>query len=159
MPPRMPASWGFFVDSVCARRLASSGVKARVILIAVLVLLGAAGLAQASGSIATATIYSPLPVSTGACYIRNVGKTPVTLNVQISGYFDGSNLVPSFQNCNDAPLPAGATCVVLVDLSGGSQAGCVATATSGSAKNLRGTLELRSSSGGGLHVVDASDLR
>lgn len=134
--------------------------------LAAAVCLTAAGVAQA------ATISSPaLPTlhatdfeggnlfnTTGACYVRNVGKTPISLEVKFFQNF-GSELAASFQNCNQAPLAAGRTCVALVnDLPDDVVFSCSAT-IAGSAKNVRASVEQRGITVNGLEVLLAEDLR
>jgi hypothetical protein len=118
--------------------------------------------ASASFSHAAQTITSPgLPTGTntaGACYIRNVGATPVSLQVTALLNFSPGFITPSFQNCNDAPLPAGRTCVLLVnDLPDDVAFSCSAVASS--AKNLRAAAELRAITSSGLIVLLAEELR
>jgi hypothetical protein len=101
-------------------------------------LVGTTGRAHAAQ-----TISSPLVLWTGqlGCYVRNVGATPITVNVQLIA-IDGTAITPTFEDCNAAALAGGATCVVLASPATTAWAACSATA-SRSAKNLRGTLELR----------------
>lgn len=52
----------------------------------------------------------------GACYVRNIGVNPISLQVTMPENFNpGFLIAPSFENCNAAPLPAGRTCVFIVD--------------------------------------------
>jgi len=129
-------------------------------------------LTAGAGVVQAATISSPaLPTlhatdfeggnlfnTTGACYVRNVGKTPISLEVKFFQNF-GSELVASFQNCNQAPLAAGRTCVALVnDLPDDVVFSCSAN-IAGSAKNVRGSLEQRGITVNGLEVLVAEELR
>jgi hypothetical protein len=102
-------------------------------------LLGIAGPARADQ-----TISSPLLPWSGqlACYVRNVGKTPVTVNVQLFGS-DAIAITPTFDDCNDGPLASGVTCVLLRDAPPTIFTAACSATTSGRAKNLRGTLEMR----------------
>lgn len=120
-------------------------------------LLGSTGLSQAG------TIASPaFPTGTeaeAACYVRNVGTTPISVEVTTFENF-GVELAPTFDNCNGAPLAAGRTCVLLVNptfLPDDVTVACSAV-TSGSKTNLRGTLELRDALDN-LKVFIAEDLR
>lgn len=130
-------------------------MKTYAVLTAAASLLGITGLSHA------AQISSPLlPTGTGtsgACYIRNVGSSPISLQATISQNVDFPVIV-NFQNCNNAPLPAGRTCVVLVnDLPDDVFFSCSAV-VDGSAKNLRGTVEVRDISPI-LKVLAAEELR
>jgi len=120
------------------------------------VLLSTPGFALAGKTIASPPVFcGVLPSPQAACYIRNVGPLPVAITVQVTGE-NGTPRVPSFENCNGSPLAAGRTCVVLAPLVEYTQfAACSATA-SGSAKRLRGTVEVRD---GFFTVVSAQDLR
>lgn len=135
-------------------------------------LAAAACLCIAAAAAQAATISSPaLPTlhatdfeggnlinTTGACYVRNVGKGPVAVQVKFSQNF-GSDLPASFQNCNQAPLPPGRTCVALInDLPDDVVFSCSATIT-GSAKNVRATIEQRGITVNGFEVIAAEDLR
>jgi hypothetical protein len=137
-------------------------MKAYATLTAAACLVGLTSLCQAGQIVSPA-----LPTDTntaGACYIRNLQSTPISLQVQLfqSSTFD---IPPTFENCNTAPLAAGRTCVVLVnDLPDGVHFACSATASSVLDKHLRkrvrGTVELRTIlPGGGLQVRIAEDLR
>ena len=100
--------------------------------------------------------------NSAACYIRNSGNTAVAVQVKIYDNFGPNNpLTPSFQNCNNAPLPAGRTCVVLVSVSGlpdSSFVGCMVTGDA--LGKIRGTLEIRESTPGlPFRVTVAEDLR
>jgi hypothetical protein len=84
---------------------------------------------------------SPLPTNTnssGGCYIRNTGTTPVDVEVSL---FANNGVVVTFDGCNTAPLAGGRTCVVLASLPDDSYAACSVSA--GSVLKLRGTLEVR----------------
>jgi hypothetical protein len=114
--------------------------KKYAVLIAALV-LGSSSLAHAG------QILSPgLPTgigSAGACYVRNTGTTPVTVQVTL---FSNNSIVAAeyHDHCSIAPLHPGHTCLVVVDaLPDASFAAC--RATSGSVAKLRGTLEIRQS--------------
>jgi hypothetical protein len=131
-------------------------MKTYAVLPAAVALLGLTSLAPA------AQLLSP-PLATGvnaagACYFRNVGPTPITLHVKALSNFTPDFITPDFQNCNDAPLAAGHTCVLLVDdLPDDTTFACAAKVT-GSAKNLRTSIEIRDL-GNGLKVLLADQLR
>lgn len=118
-------------------------------------LAGVTATASAAGTIATTLEYLGVGAQ-GACYIRNVGPRPASIDVEVDDSTD--RLTPAFDGCNGAPLGSGATCVVLFQRSRTASIGCSATTRSGSAKNLRGTLEIRDTNGG-LHTTGAVDLR
>jgi len=114
-------------------------------------LFGLTEVTYAGQTIASAPV---LNNTTVACYVRNVGTIPVSITVLITDETGTPLLNPSFQNC-DVPLAPGRTCVVLAG-SGAAFLACSATVSSGSARNLRGTVEARSA---GLHVTHAEELR
>jgi hypothetical protein len=124
--------------------------------------LVASSLAVAAPSPAGQRISSPaLPTevnNASACYIRNVGPVPVSLQAKLYQYF-GSDLAPSYDGCNGTPLAPGRSCVLLVnDLPDDVIVACAAD-VAGSAKFLRGTLELRQITSSGLVTLIAADLR
>src|SRR5215510_14962043 len=127
-------------------------MKAHVGVALGLSLLSSTGFAHAGQTIASPPVLQHA-LSGAACYVRNVGTRPVSVTVQITNEA-GASLTPSFQNC-DVPILPGRTCVVLAVNGRGGFAGCSAMA-SGSAKQLRGTMESRDSN---LDVVHAEDLR
>ena len=126
-------------------------------LLAAVSLLGLAATAHAGQRIISTSLRTGVGTA-GACYIRNVGKTPVP--VQVEMYQNaGFPIIISFQNCNDAPLPPGRTCVVIAnDLPDDVTFQCSVEAA-GSAKNLRGQVELRAITPSGLQVILSDDLR
>jgi hypothetical protein len=94
-----------------------------------------------------------------ACYFRNVGTTPISLQAQGLINFSPGFTTPSFQNCNQAPLPPGRTCALIWnDIADDTAFACTAV-VQGSAKHLRATAELRAPVTGGLKVVASSELR
>jgi hypothetical protein len=100
------------------------------------VVLGLAGLVEAAQLLSP-----PLPTgvgTSGSCFIRNTGASSINVQVSIVSN-NGSVLV--FDGCYDAPLRAGRTCQVLVDLPDASYAACSVTAATVS--KLRGTFEIR----------------
>ena len=129
-------------------------------LVAVAALVGSARLVHAGQTI----VSGALPTSTGtagACYIRNAGPSPVSLQVTVLENFSPGFIAPDFDSCNsESPLAAGRTCVVLInDLPDDVTFQCAAT-VSGSAKNLRGAAELRFiGRDGALTVLGAEDMR
>jgi hypothetical protein len=94
-----------------------------------------------------------------ACYFRNVGKTPIALQAQGLINFSPGFTTPNFQNCNQAPLPAGRTCVLIWDDIADDTAFACTAIVQGNVKNLRATAELRAPVTGGLKVVASSELR
>jgi hypothetical protein len=98
--------------------------------------------------------------NSAACYVRNTGTVPVAVEVKVfSNFGPNEPLNPSFQNCNNAPLAAGRTCVVLVnDLPDSQFVAC--SVTGDKLGKVRGTLEIRESTPGTpLRVTVAQDLR
>lgn len=128
-------------------------------LVAMAALAGSASLVHAGQTI----VSGALPTSTGtagACYVRNAGPTPVSLQVAVLENFSPGFITPDFDSCNsESPLAAGRTCVVLIDdLPDDVTFECSATA-SGNAKNLRGAAELRFiGRDGALSVLGAADM-
>lgn len=115
-------------------------MKTYAALATVAALWATTGLAHAA-TLASSFLVTPGGAIPAACYIRNVGTSPVSLQVTI---FNSSGpIMPTTQNCNDAPLPLGATCVVLGDAGSlfGTGVACSAKA-GGSVRNLRGTLNI-----------------
>jgi hypothetical protein len=100
--------------------------------------------AVASAAHAEQTLASPLLLWSGqlACYVRNVGTKPVAVSVELVGA-DGNAIAPAFEDCNAAPLAAGATCVVLASYPPTIYAAACSATTPHGAKSLRGTLESR----------------
>jgi hypothetical protein len=120
-------------------------------------LLSTAAVADAGQRIISTSIRTGVGTA-GACYIRNVGKTPIP--VQVEMYQNaGFPMIINFQNCNDVPLSPGRTCVVITnDLPDDVTFQCSAVAT-GSAKNLRGNVELRQITSSGLRVLLSDEVR
>jgi hypothetical protein len=130
-------------------------VRVHVSAVIAVLLSSAGGFAHAAQTISSPPVSAHVQNAQGACYVRNVGSIPVTVKVEISRA-DGTARVPSFQNCNDHPLAPGTTCVVLAPLVDFHfWWGCSATASI-SAKNLRGTMEVRDDF---FTVHDAHELR
>lgn len=131
-------------------------MKTNSILVALTALLGIASAAQAA-TITSGGIPTGVNNNT-ACYFRNVGTTPISLEAQGLINFTPGFTTPSFQNCNDAPLAPGRTCVLIWnDIDDDTAFACTAL-VHGSAKNLRAAAELRAPVPGGLKVVAASEL-
>jgi hypothetical protein len=126
-------------------------------LLSAVCLLSTATLSHAGQRIISTSLRTGVDTA-GACYIRNVGKTAIP--VQVEMYQNaGFPMIISFQNCNDVPLAAGRTCVVLVnDLPDDVTFQCSAVAA-GSAKNLRGNVELRAITPSGLRVLISDEVR
>jgi hypothetical protein len=128
--------------------------------VAALLMLPFAGIAYAAQLISP-PLWSEFNNS-AACYIRNTGGSPVSVQVKIYSNFGPDDpLTPVFQNCNNAPLPAGRTCAVLVSVSGlpdSSFVGCMVTGNA--LGKIRGTLEIREATPGlPFRVTVAEDLR
>lgn len=123
----------------------------------------AALLAGASLAHAARTLVSPgLPTvenTAGACYFRNVGTNPIALHVSAIQNFVPGSIDPDFQNCNDAPLAPGRTCVLLENTLPADVTFECAAEVSGNPKNLRATAELRRILPNGVAVIAAQDLQ
>jgi hypothetical protein len=124
-------------------------------LMTLLAVIAVAATASAGGTIATTLLQVGVGID-GACYVRNVGSKAESITVEVDDTED--RLGPTFDSCDGAPLGAGTTCVVLFRRGPFRHVGCSATTRSGSAKNLRGTLEIRDTSGG-FHTSGAVDLQ
>lgn len=132
-------------------------MKTKSMVVTIAALLGVASAAHA------ATITSGgIPTGVGnnaACYFRNVGSSPISLHAQGLINFTRDFTVPNFENCNDAPLAPGRTCVLLWnDIDDDTAFACTAD-VAGSANNIRATAELRAPVPGGLKVAASSELR
>ncbi|HZR82041.1 MAG TPA: hypothetical protein VFD92_13170 [Candidatus Binatia bacterium] len=93
----------------------------------------------------------------GACYFRNVGTTPISLQVSALRNFKAGFITPSSESCNGAPLAAGKTCYLLVNLLPDHVGFSCSAEFSGSGRNLRAEAELRDAGDG--HVLAAETLR
>ncbi len=103
---------------------------------------------------------SPLWTDTsnaGACYIRNIGTTPVRAQVKL---FSNNNMSIVRDTCNAGPLGAGKTCVMFsLQLPDDSFVACSAKASNASVSNLRGNIDIRHLVTGGYKVVVGENLR
>jgi hypothetical protein len=128
------------------------------VLTALAVLSGGAGLAHAS-QIITSPALQTVTNTAGACYIRNVGTRPITVQISPLINFTAGFRTPDFEDCNEAPLQPGQTCVLLMnDLDDDVTFACTAV-IGGNAKNVRGSIEVRSIIPGGLQTLLADELR
>src|SRR5262245_31794203 len=85
------------------------------------------------------------PTSTNtsaACYVPNIGTRPVTVSLTASVNYTAP-VQPSFENCSQTPLDAGHSCVLLVDDLDDDVTFACAAVIGGSAKNVRGNVEIR----------------
>jgi hypothetical protein len=132
-------------------------MKTYAALLSAACLLSTAAIADAGQRIISTSIRTGVGTA-GACYIRNVGKTPIP--VQAEMYQNaGFPIIISFQNCNDVPLAPGRTCVVIAnDLPDDVTFQCSAE-VAGSARNLRGNVELRAITPSGLRVILSDEVR
>jgi len=128
-------------------------------LAAIALLLGSASFTHAAQTIVSPALPTPSDTA-GACYLRNVGTTPISVKVSVLANFSPGFITPDFQNCNDAPLAPGKTCRLLVnDLPDDVTFECTAQ-VSGNAKNIRGSAELRLvAATGEVTVIAAQDMR
>jgi hypothetical protein len=98
----------------------------------------------------------------GTCYLRNIGTTPV--NVQVT-LFSNNGIAPGdivVDSCNSGPLAAGKTCVIFVQaLPDDSWAACSVKTSNINVSKLRGNADLRhlGSHEQGFKVVVGEDLR
>jgi hypothetical protein len=94
----------------------------------------------------------------GACYLRNIGTTPVPVIVKL---FSNNTSGVDIDTCNTVPLGAGKTCVVFTaHLPDDSWAACSAQATNINVPKLRGNMDVRNSvAPPGARVVVGEDLR
>lgn len=132
-------------------------MKLRPALTALAFLLGLAAVSHAAQ-----TIVSPgFPTFTntsGACYLRNVGPRPVSVQVTALLNFSPGFIDPSFTNCN-VPIASGQTCVVLVDDLPDDVAFACSAVVAGSPKTLRATAELRQITASGPKTLVREELR
>jgi hypothetical protein len=94
-----------------------------------------------------------------ACVVRNIGVTPVKVQVSLFSNFEVS---PIDDTCNTGLLAPGKTCAVFAQkLADDAWVACSATASTSNLSKLRGTVELRhfGSKEQGFKVVVAEDLR
>jgi hypothetical protein len=143
-----------FNDFVSQRRFS---MKLSSFLTAMALLAATAGLSQAAPTIVSSAL--PTTVDTyGACYVRNISTRPVSLQVAALLNFSPGFITPSWQNCNDVPLGPGRTCAFLInDLPDDVTFSCSATLISGSPRNVRGSVEVRSVYGS--RVIHAAEMR
>src|SRR4030095_869164 len=132
-------------------------MKHRTAPAALALLLGSAGLAHAAQ-----TITSPgLPTATNtsaACYLRNGGTRPVF--VQMGGLLNYTPgiVIPDFQNCNDAPLAPGKSCVFLLNqLDDDITFACAAVVSS--PRSVRGAVEIREITPAGPKVIASEEMQ
>ena len=132
-------------------------MKISKFLTAMAFLAGTASLSQAAQTITSVGL--PTTTNTyGACYVRNVGTRPVTLQVAALNNFSRGFISASWQNCNDVPLAPGRTCAFLInDLPDDVMFSCDATLIVGSPRNVRGSTEVRSIFDS--KVIHAADMR
>ena len=133
-------------------------MKLRTTLTALACLTSGASIAHAAQTIASAPLWTGLS-NAGACYIRNVGTRPVSLTVSPLINFTPGFRTFSFENCNEAPLAAGHTCVGLVNALDDDVTFACSAVVNGSAKNVRGNVEIRESITGGQQVIAADEMR
>ena len=124
---------------------------------AMAILFGIAGYSHAAQTIVSAGL--PTGTNTaGACYVRNIGTRPVSVNLTASVNYTAP-VQPTFESCSQAPLDPGRSCVLLVDGLDNSVTFACAAAIGGSAKNVRGNVEVRLITPAGLKVVAAETMR
>ena len=128
------------------------------VLTALVVLSGGAGLAHAS-QIITSPPLQTVENTAGACYIRNVGTRPITVQISPLINFTPGFRTADFEDCNEAPLQPGHTCVLLMnDLDDDVTFACTAV-IGGNSKSVRGSIEVRNILQNGLQTIVADELR
>lgn len=136
-------------------------MKLRTTLTALACLTSGAGMAHAAQTIASAPLWTGLSHA-GACYIRNVGTRPVSLTVSPLINFTPGFRTADFDNCNNndgVPLQPGHTCVLLMNALDDDVTFACSAVVNGSAKNVRGNVEIRESVTGGQRVIAADEMR
>ena len=93
----------------------------------------------------------------GNCYVRNIGTTPV--NVQVT-LFSNNGMSINVDTCNAGPLAAGKTCAVFsLNLPDDSWAACSVKASNTNVSKLRGNVDIRHNPAHGYEVILDEDLR
>jgi len=133
-------------------------MKVNTLLATAAALLGSASLAYAGQTIISPALETGSNTA-GACYVRNIGKTPISLQVTALENLTPGFIPADFQNCNDAPLAGGHSCVLLVNNLPDDVTFECSAAVSGNVKNVRASAEVRAILTGGLQVIAAQDLR
>ena len=96
----------------------------------------------------------------GACYIRNVGTRPISVQLSPLINFTPGFRTADFENCSDRLLQPGETCVLLMNTLDADVTFACSALIAGSAKNVRGSIEIRSIlPGGGAQTILADELR
>jgi hypothetical protein len=100
----------------------------------------------------------------GACYIRNVGTRPITVDISPLINFTAGFRTPDFNNCSNGndglPLQPGHTCVLLMNTLDAEVTFACSAVIGGNAKNVRGSIEVRNIlPGGGAQTILADELR
>src|SRR5262245_29426972 len=125
----------------------------RRFLIVTAVLLGTSATAHAK-TLSSATIYAGPQQVTGACVVRNVGSSAVSLTNKKIVEGNGGVALPLTDGC-PAQLPGGQTCSVFADVSTPDQGhACSVDVTGAGYKNVRAVFELRDSSQSILEVIE-----
>jgi len=137
-------------------------MKFRTTLTALACLTTGASMAHAAQTIASAPLWTGLSHS-AACYIRNVGTRPVSLTVSPLINFTSGFRTADFNNCSNGndglPLQPGHTCVLLMNALDDDVTFACSAVVNGSAKNVRGNVEIREAITGGLRVIAADEMR
>ena len=94
----------------------------------------------------------------GSCYVRNIGTTPV--NVQVTLFSNNSFGHIDVDTCNAGPLAAGKTCAVFsLTLPDDSWAACSVKTSNINVSKLRANVEIRHNIGHGYEVILREELR
>jgi len=137
-------------------------MKLRTTLTALACLTSGAGMAHAAQTIASAPLWTGLSHA-GACYIRNVGTRPIQVQISPLINFTPGFRTADFNNCSNGndglPLEPGHTCVLLMNALDDDVTFACSAVVSGSARNVRGNVEIRESITGGQQVIAADEMR
>jgi hypothetical protein len=130
------------------------------VLTALALLSGGAGLAHAS-QIITSPPLQTVENTAGACYIRNVGTHPITVQINPLINFTPGFRTADFNNCNNdgVPLQPGHTCVLLMNTLDADVTFACTAVIGGNAKSVRGSIEIRNITPSGLQTILADELR
>jgi hypothetical protein len=94
----------------------------------------------------------------GNCYVRNIGTTPV--NVQVTLFSNNGIGHTDVDTCNTGPLAAGKICAVFsLTLPDDSWAACSVKTSNINVSKLRGNVEIRHNPAHGYEVILREELR
>src|SRR5262245_65518192 len=132
------------------------------VLTALALLSGGAGRAPAP-QILTRPPLQTVENTAGACYIRNVGTRPISVQISPLINFTPGFRTADFNDCSNGndglPLQPGHTCVLLMNTLDADVTFACSAVVVGSARNVRGNVEIRESVTAGQHVIAADEMR